>query len=140
MVNQAVQFQNNSAVSRQSYGGNVICNNSTMSFSPFYLGSEAKPWDEESYSINQNWGVQFTFLVPLDQESVELCKSLGKRKLEKERLNFELVRIDNCTKFQQRGFMLRPGSTFEKLCSDVVPISLILKEQNDRILTQTNTD
>ena len=66
-----------------------------MSFSPFYLGSEARPWDEESYSINQNWGVQFTFLVPLDQESVELCKSLGKRRLRTETAAVSALSIIN---------------------------------------------
>ena len=39
------------------------------------------------------------------------------------KLNYELVRIDNCAKLQQKGFMLLPGSRVYHLCSDVIPIS-----------------
>ena len=37
VTNQAVQFQNNGAPSRQHYGPNISCNGSTMTFSPFYM-------------------------------------------------------------------------------------------------------
>ena len=37
VTNQAVQFQNNSGVSRQQYGGGVGCNGPVMSLSPYYL-------------------------------------------------------------------------------------------------------
>ena len=45
VTNQAVQFQNNGAPSRQHYGPNISCNGSTMTFSPFYMGNHTKPWD-----------------------------------------------------------------------------------------------
>ena len=32
------------------------------------------------------------------------------------------VRIDNCAKLQQKGFMLMPNSRVWHLCSDVIPI------------------
>ena len=35
VTNSAVQFQNNGASSRQSYGPSIQCNGSTMTFSPF---------------------------------------------------------------------------------------------------------
>lgn len=124
-----MQFQNNSSVSRQQYGGGLVCNGATLALSPFYLGNEAKPYDEESYNINQNWGVQMTFMIPLNGKTVEICKSLAEKRLEKERLNYELVRIDNCTRFMQRGFTLRPGSRFEAICSDVVPIAALIKQE-----------
>ena len=38
VTNQAVQFQNNGAMSRQQYSQGVSCNGSTMTFSPFYMG------------------------------------------------------------------------------------------------------
>ena len=38
-------------------------------------------------------------------------------------LNYEIVRIDNCAKLQQKGFMLMPGSRVYNICSDVIPIS-----------------
>ena len=45
VTNQAVQFQNNGAPSRQHYGPNISCNGATMTFSPFYMGNHTKPWD-----------------------------------------------------------------------------------------------
>ena len=42
-----MQFQNNGAPSRQQYGGNISCNGSTMTFSPFYMGNHTKPWEVE---------------------------------------------------------------------------------------------
>tara|TARA_R100000152_G_C6699569_1_gene129370 strand:+ start:373 stop:798 length:426 start_codon:yes stop_codon:yes gene_type:complete len=120
-----VQFQNNSSVSRQQYGGGVVCNGSTLSLSPFYLGNEGRPHDPESYTMTQNWGVQMTFMIPLNSRSVDLCKDLAKNRLEKQRLDYELVRINNCTKIQQRGFTLRPGSRFEAICNDVIPIAAL---------------
>ena len=43
-------------------------------------------------------------------------------------LDYELVRIDNCTKIMQRGFTILPGSRVYHLCSDVVPIQSLLKK------------
>ena len=125
MTYQAVQFQNNSGVSRQQYGGGVVCNGPVMSLSPYYLGTEGKPYDPESYNITHNWGVQMSFMVPLDRKSVDICKKIAERELEKQRLDYELVRIDNCTRFMQRGFTLKPGTDFEILCNDVIPIAVL---------------
>ena len=124
-----IRDRNNSGVSRQQYGGGVVCNGSVMSLSPYYLGTEGRPYDPESYSMTQNWGVQLSFMVPLDGRSVEICKAIAEKQLEKERLDYELVRIDNCTRFMQRGFTLRPKSRFENLCSDVVPIAVLANQK-----------
>ena len=71
VTNQAVQFQNNGASSRQIYGPNIQCNGSTMTFSPFYMGNHTKPLDEfmqpSSYTLAENWGFQINFMVPLDK-------------------------------------------------------------------------
>ena len=68
VTNQAVQFQNNGAPSRQHYGSGVSCNGSTMTFSPFYMGNHTKPFDEEmdqrSYTVAENWGGQINFMFP----------------------------------------------------------------------------
>ena len=45
------------------------------------------------------------------------------------KLNYELVRIDNCAKLQQKGFMLLPGSRVYHLCSDVIAISAYKKAE-----------
>merc|ERR1712072_564360 len=134
VTNQAVQFQDNGAPSRQVYGQNISCNGSTMTFSPFYMGNHTKPWDIDedemhpsSYTIAENWGGQLNFMIPLDREGLRRCKSIAARQEEKMRLDYELVRVLKCAELQQKGLMLMPGSRVYSLCSDVVPISTYLK-------------
>ena len=104
-----------------------------MTFSPFYMGNHTTPFDEhmtqQSYTVAENWGGQINFMVPLDGSLVERCKAAASRQLQKMELNYELVRIDNCAKLQQKGFMLLPGSRVYHLCSDVIPISAWKKAQ-----------
>jgi len=95
-----------------------------MTFSPFWLASENKPYDPESYSRGWNYGGQLNFMVPLDGSITERCKSIAKRQEEKMRISYELSRMLKCTELMKKGFTLRHGSTFEHLCSDVVPIAL----------------
>ena len=125
VTNQAVQFQNNGASSRQVYGPNIQCNGSTMTFSPFYMGNDTKPEAEESYNISQNWGFQVNFMVPLDREGLRQCKRIAKRQEEKMRLDYELVRALKCAELRQRGFTFHPKSEMVVLCQDVVPISAL---------------
>ena len=125
VTNQAVQFQNNGASSRQVYGPNIQCNGSTMTFSPFYMGNDTRPEAEESYNINQNWGFQINFMVPLDREGLRQCKRIAKRQEEKMRLDYELVRALKCAELRQRGFTFHPKAPMVVLCQDVVPISAL---------------
>lgn len=75
-----------------------------------------------------------TFMIPLNGRTVDICKNIAKQQLEKQRLDYELVRINNCTKIQQRGFTLRPGSRFEAVCSDVIPIAALPTIVKDDLL------
>ena len=134
VTNQAVQFQNNGAPSRQHYGPNISCNGSTMTFSPFYMGNHTKPWDIDegvmspsSYTMAENWGGQINFMIPLDREGLRRCRSIAARQEEKMRLDYELVRALKCADLQTKGFMLRPGSRVESMCSDVIAISAYKK-------------
>ena len=132
VTNQAVQFQNNGAPSRQVLGPNISCNGATMTFSPFYMGNHTTPYDDEmeqqSYTVAENWGGQINFMVPLDGSIVERCKSIGKRQEEKMRLDYELVRAKECASLQQKGFMIRPGTRVYHICSDIIPIAAFKKE------------
>ena len=138
VTNQAVQFQNNGAPSRQVYGPNSSCNGATMTFSPFYMGNHTTPFDEnmdqQSYTVAENWGFQVNFMVPLDGSTVELCKSIARKHAAKMDLDYELVRALKCAEIQQKGFMLVPGSRVYHMCSDVVPIKgfteLVKEERN----------
>jgi hypothetical protein len=94
------------------------------------MGNHTKPWDIDeghmepsSYTLAENWGGQINFMIPLDREGLKRCRSVAKQQHDKMKLNYELVRIDNCAKLQQKGFMLLPGSRVYHLCSDVIPIT-----------------
>ena len=74
VTNQAVQFQNNGAPSRQYFGANSSCNGSTMTFSPFYMGNDTIPYEADGYVRSNNYGMQLNFMIPLDGGMIELCK------------------------------------------------------------------
>ena len=125
VTNQAVQFQNNGAPSRQYFANNVSCNGATMQLSPFYMGNDTIPHDHTGYVRSNNFGMQINFSVPLDGSMIELCKSIARKHEQKIRLDYELVRALKCTEIMKAGFMFRPGSRVEVLCHDVVPIVAI---------------
>ena len=133
VTNQAVQFQNNGAPSRQHYGSGVSCNGSTMTFSPFYMGNHTKPFDEEmsqrSYTVAENWGGQINFMFPLDRRGLAQCRKIAKRQEEKMRLDYELTRMLRCAELQRKGFMLAEGTRVYEMCNDVVPIVKYEKEK-----------
>ena len=133
VTNQAVQFQNNGAPSRQIMGPNISCNSGTMTFSPFYMGNHTTPYDDQmdqqSYTEAENWGMQLNFMIPLDGSIVERCKSIAARQQAKMELDYELVRMKNCAELQQKGFMLVPGSRTYHICSDVIPIAAFKKAE-----------
>ena len=92
VTNQAVQFQNNGAPSRQYFGANSSCNGSTMTFSPFYMGNDTIPYEADGYVRSNNYGMQLNFMVPLDGGMIELCKQIASRHEQKMRLEYELAR------------------------------------------------
>jgi len=135
VTNSAVQFQNNGAPSRQNYGSGISCNGATMTFSPFYMGNHINPYSEKenmeglypsSYQLNENWGFQVNFMVPLDRKGLKQCRRIAARQEEKMRLDHELVRALKCAELQQKGFTFRPETRVAHLCSDVVPIQALL--------------
>ena len=130
VTNQAVQFQNNGAPSRQQYGSSISCNGSTMTFSPFYMGNDTSPYDDEGYVISENWGFQINFSVPLDKRGLEQCRQIAKRQEEKMRLDYELVRALKCAELMQKGFAIRPQTRVAHMCQDIVPIQSLLPKKN----------
>ena len=119
VTNQAIQFQNTGAPSRQFFASNSSCNGTTMTVSPFYTGGDVH---SDTYSRTSNFGLSFNFSVPLDGGMVETCKQIARRHEQKMRLDYELVRALKCTEIMKAGFTFRPGSRVEVLCHDVVPI------------------
>lgn len=80
----------------------------------------------EPYVRNQNFGAQVSLSVPLDLEMVSLCKELAKRKLEKERLDYALVRALKCAELYEKGYKIREDSPHAVLCADVVPVAAVV--------------
>ena len=132
VTNQAVQFQNNGAPSRQYFGPNNSCNGSTMQLSPYYMGNDTIPRESDGYVRSGNWGLQINFAVPLDGGMIETCKSIARKHEQKMRLDYELVRALKCTEIMRKGFTFRPGSRVEVLCHDIVPIVSLTNARQEK--------
>lgn len=127
VTNQAIQFQNTGAPSRQAFKNGVSCNGATMTVSPFYTGGDVHT---DEYHRTGSFGMSLNFSMPLDGGMVEQCKGIARRQEQKMRLDYELVRAIKCGELMQKGFMFRPGSRFAPLCSDVIAISAYEKKSN----------
>ena len=76
-----------------------------------------------SYATSASYGGQISLSMPLDGSAVEICKELGRRQLDKSRLDYELVRIKECINIYKAGFQILPTSPFYPICADIVPIA-----------------
>lgn len=79
----------------------------------------------------QNFGAQLSINVPLDGSITEMCKELARKrlrmeqqKLDKEQLDYHLVRALRCAELFEKGFMIHPDAKLASLCSDVVSIDV----------------
>lgn len=86
------------------------------------MGNDTIPFESEGYTRTNNFGLQISLSVPLDGSMVELCKQVARRHEQKLRLDQALVRALKCAELQKKGFTFRPGSKYEILCNDIVPI------------------
>ncbi len=93
------------------------------------MGNHVRPYDPEGYTMNENWGMQLNFMIPLDKRGLEQCRRIAKRQEEKMQLDYELVRALKCAELQQKGFMLRPQTRVAHMCHDVIPIAQYIKEE-----------
>ena len=92
---------------------------------PYTADEDTRDLYPSSYQLNENWGFQVNFMVPLDREGLRQCKRIAKRQEEKMRLDYELVRALKCAELMQRGFTYHPKSEMKVLCQDIVPISAL---------------
>ncbi len=136
VANQAVQI-NQGSLSTQSYASGHYCNSSVVSIAPYVLRSESMAGD--SFSASNSFGGQVSLSIPLDGSSVELCKELARRRIDKERIDYELVRIKECVSIFERGFMILPSSPFYPLCADVVPIPSVASAASPQDVVETTT-
>ena len=129
IINQNMNI-NQGATSKNQYN-DLVCSQPSLSFTPFYTGNDAQ--GEESYSINEGWGFQMSFMVPLGVNN-ETCSDLAKVKLDlaKEELDKQvhdkqLIRILKCGQLHASGYMINPKSKFAYICSDVINIRSYVK-------------
>ena len=118
--------------------GNLICSQPTMAFTPFYTGNEAENPISETYSINQGWGFQISWMVPLGtnnetcSELAEVKLKLAKEELDKQVHDKQLVRILKCGQLHASGYMINPKSKFAYICNDVINIRSYVKANSEK--------
>ena len=132
IINQNMNI-NNGMTGKQQFGS-LVCSQPTMAITPFYTGNDAQ--GAETYSINEGWGVQMSFMIPLGDN--QTCNELSKVKLDlaKEELNKQvhdkhLVRILKCQQLHASGYMINPESKFAYICNDVINIRSYVKANSD---------
>jgi len=128
IINQNMNI-NNGMTGKQQFG-NLICSQPTMAVTPFYTGNDAQ--GEETYSINEGWGVQMSFMIPLGDNKTcsELSKvklKLAQEELSKNIYDKNLVRILKCSQLHASGYMVNPKSEYAYLCADVINIRSYVK-------------
>ena len=128
IINQNMNI-NNGMTGKQQFG-NLVCSQPTMAITPFYTGNDAQ--GGETYSINEGWGVQMSFMIPLGDNKT--CNELAKVKLElaieeldKQVHDKQLVRILKCSQLHASGYMINPASEYAYICADVINIRTYVK-------------
>ena len=104
IINQNMNI-NNGMTGKQQFG-NLVCSQPTLAVTPFYTGNDAQ--GEETYSINEGWGVQMSFMIPLGDNKTcnDLAKvklDLAKEELDKQVQDKHLVRILKCQQLHASG-------------------------------------
>ena len=118
--------------------GNLICSQPTMAVTPFYTGNDAENSASETYSINEGWGFQMSFMVPLgtnNETCSELAKvklQLAKEELDKQEHDKQLVRVLKCSQLHSAGYMINPKSKFAYICNDVINIRSYVKANSEK--------
>ena len=135
IINQNMNI-NNGMTGKQQFGS-LVCSQPTMAITPFYTGNDAENTESETYSINEGWGFQMSFMIPLGDNKT--CNDLAKVKLElaKEELDKQvhdkqLVRILKCGQLHASGYMINPASKFAYICNDVINIRSYVKANAEK--------
>ena len=128
IINQNMNI-NNGMTGKQQFG-NLVCSQPTLAVTPFYTGNDAQ--GEETYSINEGWGVQMSFMIPLGDN--QTCNELSKVKLDlaieeldKQVHDKQLVRVLKCSQLHASGYMINPASKYAYICNDVINIRSYVK-------------
>ena len=133
IINQNMNI-NNGMTGKQQFG-NLVCSQPTLAVTPFYTGNDAQ--GEETYSINEGWGLQMSFMIPLGDNKT--CNELAKVKLDlaieeldKQVHDKQLVRVLKCSQLHASGYMINPASKYAYICSDVINIRSYVKANPEK--------
>ena len=137
IINQNMNI-NNGMTGKQQFN-NLVCSQPMMAITPFYTGNEAENPNPEkpTYSINQGWGVQLSWMIPLGNDNSTCSElaavklKLAKEELEKNIYDKNLVRILKCQQLHASGYMINPKSEYAFLCADVINIQAYVKANQD---------
>jgi hypothetical protein len=99
-------------VMQQEYGAGYRCQNSTISLSPYYVGSSAT---YGSGGGTSGFGGMMTLSVPLDSRGVEHCMAMAKARVEKEQFDLVIVRALKCADLLRAGIVFTTPET-QKVC------------------------
>ena len=130
VTNQAVQVLQGPFAINQ-YGSGVTCQGPTFNIAPFVMGTRNYDWDPTSNLTGSgNLGVSASWQIPLDRESIDLCKERAEVEIkrqqaetDKARLDFELVRLLKCGEAAKMGVRFHPESPYAGICSDVIVLA-----------------
>jgi len=99
-------------IMQQEYGAGYRCQNSTISFSPYYVGSSSNVGFGGGSS---GFGGMVSLSVPLDKRGVEYCMSMAKARVEKEQFDLAIVRALKCADLLRAGIVFTQDDT-KQLC------------------------
>ena len=134
VANQAVQI-NQGQLSTQSFSTGNYCNGPVLSITPYYMQTES---ETSSFAVTRNAGGQISLSIPLDCSSVELCKAIARKKEQKARLDYELVRIKECIGIYKSGFKIHPDSPFFPVCADVIPLAADVPKSEEQASSESS--
>ena len=136
IINQNMNI-NNGMTGKQQFGS-LVCSQPTMAVTPFYTGNDAENPESETYSINEGWGIQMSFMIPLGSNN-ETCSELAEVKLklaieelDKQVHDKQLVRVLKCSQLHAAGYMINPVSKYAYICNDVINIRSYVKANPEK--------
>jgi hypothetical protein len=106
---------NQMPVMQQEFGAGYRCQSSTLSISPYYVGSASAYNDFGSAS---GFGGMLTISVPLDGRGVEYCMRLAAARVDKEEFDLKMTRTLKCAELLRAGFIFTTPDT-QQMCAGI---------------------
>jgi hypothetical protein len=106
---------NQMPVMMQEYGAGFRCQNSTISLSPYYVGSASN----FANNVGANgYGGMITLSAPLDGRGVEYCMSMAKARVAKEQFDLAMTKTLKCADLLRAGIVFTSKET-KDMCAGI---------------------